>query len=289
MLKKEKFLNEKELVGKRIRTRALPNAFYIIMLLLSVYFFVSFPLLSQSAEERKAMLEISCIVGLPILLITLLIFLFDRLTRKLLCVFSDDKLYFFNQPLIEVNPSTQKKKATTCSGSLDYDDILKMQYVPAVKRWIGLTRQTTVSHQSVILQGVDFQVSFLYGDRDIINKIKKRQKHSVEEQDLQRIPCFDTLEHERHGLWKHIWNTLKTNKGENIFNNDIRVTYFNNDEKSNAITLIVVKSNLEFTFNMDEETVFMSADDERPQKSVSYSNISNINDLYEKMRRFIDP
>ena len=286
MLKKEKNLNIKEIQGKRIRTPSLDN-FYLSIAILSLPFLpflISFLFAPPSWETIKILLLTTF---LPVFGIFLLIFLSTRAATTTVGVLSYDKLYFFQQDLIEINANTERKKRSTCSGSIDYTDIKNMVYVPAVQKW-RITRYVTLTPEKVLLQGDCFQLTFHRGGKSIIRKINKIRGGALDcTTGTQDLPNFEGLSHERNGIWSDIWESFDKHQGKGIFDEKISLSYFNNDEESNIITLIVTTQHNEIIFSIDEEELYMNSESGDDERCISLSKLSSVEDLYTQMRHFV--
>ena len=279
MVKKENNLSYKEIKGKKIRTHRLLLPI-IVCSLLFIPFFLSAFIIEISLETFKVM----TFTFLPILLIITLLVILDIFLGKVLCVLTEDKLYFFNQSLIQVNNSTGKKRKSCCDGSVEYRDIKNVKYIPAVYRWIGTRRQVTYP-QHIILQGNDFQLTIIDGNKILSAKIRKAAALC---ENQKNIPNFDDLKHERNGLFDDVWELLKRDKAKNIFDSKTQICHLNQDESDNLVTLIVSQNGHEIIFNIDEEGVFMFSENSDTEKTVLFSHLSGIEDFCFQIKRFVD-
>ena len=283
MLKKEKNLTHKDVVGKKIRKYILfPGillycAPFIIFLLELIWNPVSW-------ETAKVLLVIwSAFLGF-----FLLLFLLDHFwLKKVLCVFSGEELFFFEAIVIEFNRAKNTKKESFCSGSVAFDDIKYMEYVPSVTKWM-LGKRRIARREYVILKGTDFQVQIFEGTKGLIKKIRKMQNSQVDIISVADLPDFDKLKHERHGIWKTIWDAFEDGAVVNLFDKNTAITEFNHKEEDNAITLIVEKNDCEITFNIDEDGLYMFSDYDNSVVEISFSEIPDIKTFYAYLREYVD-
>lgn len=278
MVKKEKKLNYKDIRGKRIRYPSLRLVFVPYLLLL-----LSFVISAFWVRDWQT-IKIMLLTFLPIVLVFVLMAVLLVVFGKIVCVLTKDKLYFFNQPLIELNRLTGKKRKSSSDGSVEYKNIKFMEYVPAVYKWLG-TRKNILYPQHVILKGEDYQLTLLYANKSLLSKLNRLVPLPEE---MCAIPDFDDREHERSGLFEAVWNSLERNLAEQIFDDQIKIDYFSKNESDNLITLIVSKNGEEITFYIDEEELSMFLDDSKIQRSVLLSDISAVEELYSQMKGFVD-
>ena len=278
MVKKEKKLNYKDIRGKRIRYPSLRLAFVPYLLLLLPF------LISAFWVRDWKTIKIMLLTFLPVLLIVVLMTVLLAVCGKIVCVLTKDKLYFFNQPLIEINRSTGKKKTSSCNGSVEYKDIRFMEYISAVYKWRG-TRKNILYPQHVILKGEDYQLTLLYANKYLLSKLNRLVSLPKETCD---IPDFDDREHERSGLFESVWNSLEQKLAEQIFDDQTKIDYFSKSEPDNLITLIVSKNGAEITFYIDEEELSMFLENPKMQSSVLLSDVSSVEEIYSQMKGFVD-
>ncbi len=283
MLKKEKNLTHKDVVGKKIRSYSLfPGMlFYCVPLIIFLFASIWNPVSGETAKVLIVMW--SAFIGFFSLL-----FLLDHFCLgKILCVFSGEELFFFEAIVLELNQSKSTKKESFCGGSVAFDDIKYMEHVPAVRKWM-LGQRRIVEREYVILKGTDFQIQILEGTKGLIKKIQKMQSSQADVISVVDLPDFDKLKHERHGIWKTIWDAFEDGAVVNLFDKDTTITEFSHKEEDNAITLIVEKNDCEITFNIDEDGLYMSSDYDDHGKDIPFSKIPDIKSFYTYLREYVD-
>ncbi|MBQ8849567.1 MAG: hypothetical protein IJ011_04470 [Clostridia bacterium] len=281
MLRKEKELNCKLIRGKRIRERTAPPYFILFFPIL-----LAFPICSIAVGFFWEVLWILLLMFLPVFLLLVLVTVIYFRNRRVICIISEDKLYFLRMTLAEAVGSTGKKRQSVCDGSVDLDDIKNMKHIPAVRRWLG-KRTVTVAPEYVILQGIDFQITVRGGGKALIRKIESLRKAPVDSAELCAIPDFDSMEFYRSGVWKAIWESFEKNGGEGIFDEQTRITDFYNDGADDLITVSAVRNGREFIFDIDSECLNMYVADDDRESSVQLSSISGVKELYARMSDFV--
>ncbi len=283
MLKKEKNLTYKDVVGKKIRKHVL---FPGILLYCApfIYFHLELIWNPVSWETAKVLFAISA----PFIGFFALLFLLDHFWfGQVLCVFGDEKLFFFDAIVLELNRSRNTKKESCCGGSVAFDDIKYVEYVPAKKkRMFGKKR--IIHHEYIILKGSDFQIQILGGTKGLIKKIKKMQNKQTSSISVEILPDFDKLKHDRCGIWETIWNAFKNGPVVNLFDKNTAIIEFERKEEDNIIAIVVEKNGCEITFNMDEDGLYIFSDHDNSVVDIPFSKISDIETFYAYLREYVD-
>jgi len=276
MIEIHKNLRHRDVKGKKIRESDVIVGLYIYLFLL-----ILVPIYSFFTVDWETIKVLLCIY-LPFILFFASIILLTHLFNKVVCVLTEDKLYFFNQSATIINRSTGKIKEYVCDGSVDYADIKQTEFIPAVKRGIIKRREIIAKH--VIIKGTDFKIEIINAGKGLIKNIQKFSSNSSESPPL---PDFDHLKHERNGIWDEIWEAFDVSRGEGIFDKDTKIEFFNNDEADNAIGIGVISNGVEITFHIDEDGLFMLENTGKRDVSVPMSGIPSIEYLYSQMRGFL--
>ncbi len=81
---------------------------------------------------------------------------------KILCVLSEDKLYYFNA---ETRMNSQYERT---NGYVEYSKIEEVKYIPSTVGVMGRTSK-------VIILGEDFEISVFNANRSLVKEINKRR------------------------------------------------------------------------------------------------------------------
>ena len=283
MLVINKNANHKNVRGKKIRDESMIHVF-----LFTLPFVLLFPISAVIHQVSWETTQVILLILVPFFLFFLILTLFERLfISDVLCILAEERLYFFNQTVTRINPTTGRKRESVCSGSIDYEDIRHVEYVPAVRKWRPIMRYTTLVSESVLLQGTDCQIEIVRASKSLIRQIKRYLPNTEFSASHQPLPDFKSIQHDRNGIWEEIWTTMEANHGEGIFPEDTQIAYFHNDASLNSVEIDVVHKGREIVFHMDEDCLFMFDQEKNREKTVPLANIASIEELYSQMHSYL--
>lgn len=277
MVEKTKETDIKTVKGRRIRRH------YFNCVALLIY---AIPLFIGSIQPIfwKAIPVFSIICLILFLLLCVLIAR-DTFFGKILCVLSEKEIYF-NQSMLTERVGSKKKKETICSVKMKYEDIRAMRYFPPEPRF-RTSKIQSQDPKKVIIQGIDFELTVLYGSKSMVRQIERRKKELGICHGFQGIADIKNLEHYRDGFWKEVWDSFQIHKATDIFNQDFEIVEFYNAEEDNNIYITVRKGAYRFTFDINEDRLLMMAEHNSHDAEIRLSEISSISELYKHMQNFI--
>ena len=282
MLKKDKTLNIKNIKGKRIYSRGSLVyffLFYLPVLTIVLPALIIFPIDEFIAQFSWDSVAPLLIVSLSYCAILALAFLIDRLwLTDLLCVLTDDTIYFVKAEVTELSKSSRRKRSTFCDGSVDYTDIKEMEYVPEIRKY---------RTEHIILRGTDFSLTIWKAQKNLIRAIKKHQRllHCATD-NATDLPNFDTIKHDRHGIFQDFWTTLEAGKADSIFDPQTSIIHLDLDEQTNIIMLHIERNGHHIEYQIDTDGLFMYCEDNEADDSISFGDKKDLNDLFIRMQHF---
>ena len=103
-------------------------------------------------------------------------------------------------------------------------------------------------------------------------------------------PATDTVTAEetyvRKGLFGEVWTLLESDSAPDFFDEGITITECIFREEDGMIDLFVTRNGQTISFNLDNETVFMS-DDSDADETVEMIEFADLSDLQARMNHFV--
>ncbi len=276
MLKLSKSLNHKTISGKKYR-----SPFFIPCL--SIFIIVFFATLIISSNtipdtyqggDRATLVGLLCVVcaGLP--------FALTICTRHVVCVLSDDRLYFFDCEVIRKKSSSPKsERKGYASGSILYSDIKNIDFF-RMKYDYGFN-SAYITPSSIVIHGEGFSVR-MAARRALINKINEKcNKHIVAiSEDQSEFSADEKLQ----GLWGDILTALESGKFETIWTSDISVEYCTLDIDGEMIDITLDKNDITICFNIDKDSIYVCYLPSDRDDTVQLSHFADMNALFLYMK-----
>lgn len=264
--------SRKIIKGKKIRNQVFYNMVFLIGAVIVVVVLCT---VLQLPPDYILAVEICA----PMALILLLGILFSF--RKVLCILSDDRLYYFlpkDYGMEFTAVSGNKRKVLSQDGWILYSDIQRYAYLP----------RTRHLPTRVILYGSDFELKISGVGRRFIHDLEKLQNGCSfscnEKTKSADAPSTQTV---RSGLWKEIWEYCENGTLENMLQCDA-VIRLESNENLDAIDILVNRAGHEIEFNIDDCSMYMYARDNGTNQTIYYEYIADAEDLFSHMRDFIN-
>ena len=90
----------------------------------------------------------------------------------------------------------------------------------------------------------------------------------------------------REGLFAEVWELLRSDSTPDFFEEGITITECLFREEDGMIDLFVTRNGQTISFNLDNETVFMS-DDSDADETVALTEFADLADLQARMNHFV--
>ena len=90
----------------------------------------------------------------------------------------------------------------------------------------------------------------------------------------------------REGLFAEVWTLLESDSAPDFFEEGITITECLFREEDGMIDLFVTRNGQTISFNLDNETVFMS-DDSDADETVELTEFADLSDLQARMNHFV--
>ena len=90
----------------------------------------------------------------------------------------------------------------------------------------------------------------------------------------------------REGLFAEVWELLESDSAPDFFEAGITITECLFREEDGMIDLFVTRNGQTISFNLDNETVFMS-DDSDADETVEMTELADLADLQARMNHFV--
>lgn len=90
----------------------------------------------------------------------------------------------------------------------------------------------------------------------------------------------------REGLFAEVWELLRSDSAPNFFEAGITITECLFREEDGMIDLFVTRNGQTISFNLDNETVFMS-DGNDADETVELTEFADLSDLQARMNHFV--
>ena len=90
----------------------------------------------------------------------------------------------------------------------------------------------------------------------------------------------------REGLFAEVWELLRSDSAPDFFEAGITITECLFREEDGMIDLFVTRNGQTISFNLDNETVFMS-DDSDADETVEMTELADLADLQARMNHFV--
>ena len=104
-------------------------------------------------------------------------------------------------------------------------------------------------------------------------------------------PATDTVTAEetyvREGLFGEVWTLLESDSAPDFFDEGITITECLFREEDGMIDLFVTRNGQTISFNLDNESVFMSDDDSDADETVEMIEFADLSDLQARMNHFV--
>ena len=159
MPKNNSNLNPKDIVGKKIREQYFDGI--VIGILIVVIFFAIYYLFDiENFAKNIVNIFILLVACIPFIILSIL----NRVCiGKVVCVLSEDKLYYFNAF------TRIKSKNEKTNGFVKYSEIKNIEYVSSSP---GIMTKTS----QVIISGDDFNITICNANRSLVKRINKISK-----------------------------------------------------------------------------------------------------------------
>lgn len=199
------------------------------------------------------------------------------ISKKVLCVFTEDRLYYYGMEFAEV--SGKKRKVLSDVGSVLFSDITDYEYLPG-------TRHLHVPSR-VILYGVNFELTISGAGRHFIRQLEKAQMACIGRASAEPFsPDAPAAPRVRHGIWKEIWNSFESGELENALS-EYTIRLMEGNESLDMIDITVEHNGHEIAFNMDETSIYLYAVDVQKTQTVTFDQLSDIEAFFSAIREFI--
>ena len=159
MPKNNSKLSLKDIVGKKIREQYFDGI--VIGILIVVIFFTIYYLFDiENFAKNIVNIFILLVACIPFIILSIL----NRVCiGKVVCVLSEDKLYYFNAF------TRIKSKNEKTNGFVKYSEIKNIEYVSSSPGIMAKTSQ-------VIISGDDFNITICNANRSLVKRINKISK-----------------------------------------------------------------------------------------------------------------
>ena len=279
MLQKQKNLDPATLKGKKLRTEGFYHAWGVSILLV---FTTALCYLFPVPDDARLFVTLLCALELPIFLIVML-----GCRKKIFFVITEDTLYFFHaEAELRKDPDPRKKTHYQGSGRVPLSEIrsMKVTYLHLLSK-----RRTP----RLVLEGEGFTITATGEGRYVMWCIRKAQTKLAGMNSAaipSAAPATDTVTAEetyvRAGLFGEVWTLLESDSAPDFFEEGITITECLFREEDGMIDLFVTRNGQTISFNLDNETVFMS-DDSDADETVELTEFADLADLQARMNHFV--
>lgn len=265
-------MSKVQVKGKKIRGQDFYNSLYVFVTA-GISFLLAFVL---PPKYRIYVLVIATGVLLfsPIWLL---------LSKKVLCVFTEDRLYYYGMEFAVV--SGKKRTVLSDTGFVSLTDITDYEYLPGT-RW---SKSFSVPSR-VILYGADFELTISGGGKHLIRQLEKAQMACIGKDPAEAgvSPATDakTAQNARHGLWKEIWHSFESGELEDVLSG-YTIRLMEGDERLDVIDIAVEHNGHEIAFNIDETSLYLYAVDTQKTQTVTYDRLPDLEAFFSAIREFI--
>lgn len=201
--------------------------------------------------------------------------------KKVLCVFTEDRLYYYGMEFAEV--SGKKRKVLSDVGSVLFTEITDYEYLPGTRSFRVPSR--------VVLYGTNFELTISGAGRHFIRQLEKAQMANIGREPVETgvsdAPDTQTVQHDRHGLWKEIWQSFETGALEDMLG-AYTIRLMEGNESLDVIDIAVERNGQEIAFNIDESSIYLYAVDTEKDQTIPYEQLSGLDALFSAMREFIE-
>lgn len=201
--------------------------------------------------------------------------------KKVLCVFTEDRLHYYGLEFAEV--SGKERKVLSDIGSVLFSDITDYEYLPG-------TRFLHVPSR-VILYGANFELTISGAGRHFIRQLEKAQMacigHEPVETGVSDAPVTQTIQHVRHGLWKEIWHSFETGALEDVLG-EYTILLMEGNESLDVIDITVKHNGQEIAFNLDESSIYLYAVNTQKTQTITFDQLPDLETFFSAMREFIE-
>ena len=279
MLQKQKNLDPAALKGQKLRTEGFYHAWGVsILLVFTTALCYIFPI----PDDARLFVTILCALELPIFLIAML-----GCRKKIFFVITEDTLYFFHaEAELRKDPDSRKKTHYRGNGSVPLPEIRSMKVTYLYPHSKGRTPR-------LVLEGEGFTITATGEGRYVMWCIRKAQTKLAGMNSTaipSAAPATDTVTAEetyvREGLFGEVWTLLESDSAPDFFEEGITITECLFREEDGMIDLFVTRNGQTISFNLDNETVFMS-DDSDADETVELTEFADLSDLQARMNHFV--
>ena len=271
--------------GKKIRARA----FYFTLFLICAVIFLSFLFAFLWPPVWSPDYLIAILGMAPILLIWFFALLMSF--RKVLCILSDDRLYYLmpkNYGMEFAVLSGNKRTVSAKAGAIRYSDIQTCEYIP---RDFNLILQPHGGPAPcVVLHGEGFALTIVGVGKRFIKQVETAQRSvsgSDSAENNAAAPADTEITQQvRCGLWKEIWQCFESGALEDAFDT-CKIIRMEGDEDLDTIDIWVERNGHEIDFNMDSCSIYMSSPDNDTEQTISYAHAAGLETLFSAIREFI--
>lgn len=257
--------------GKKIRGQDFYNTLYVLAAVAGTSFLLA-SILPPRYMPGILAFAISFLIYSPIWLL---------ISKKVLCVFTEDRLYYYGMEFAVV--SGKKRKVLSDVGSVLFTEITDYEYLPG-------TRSFRVPPR-VVLYGANFELTISGAGRHLIRQLEKAQMACIGRKPVETsvldAPDTQTVQHDRHGLWKEIWKSFETGALENMLG-AYTIRLMEGNESLDVIDIAVEHNGQEIAFNMDESSIYLYAVNTEKTQTITYEQLSGLEALFSAMREFIE-
>ena len=279
MLQKQKNLDPAALKGQKLRTEGFYHAWGVsILLVFTTALCYIFPI----PDDARLFVTILCALELPIFLIVML-----GCRKKIFFVITEDTLYFFHaEAELRKDPDSRKKTHYRGNGSVPLSEIRSMKVTYLYPHSKGRTPR-------LVLEGEGFTITATGEGRYVMWCIRKAQTKLAGMNPTaipSAAPATDTVTAEetyvREGLFGEVWTLLESDSAPDFFEEGITITECLFREEDGMIDLFVTRNGQTISFNLDNETIFMS-DDSDADETVELTEFADLADLQARMNHFV--
>ena len=155
--------NNKNLVVKNIDGKKIREQYFDGLLIGVSIFAICYTIFSFFNIENFKSNFINIVIVVACFCPFILLAIFNRFVfGKILCILTDNKLYYFNA---ETKINSRYNKT---NGYMQYNEINNVEYIPSSAGITGRTSQ-------VVISGENFEIKIFNANRSLVKEIKKRR------------------------------------------------------------------------------------------------------------------
>ncbi len=274
-------LSPKEIVGKKYRS---PNFYigFVSCIVLTVIWIVSLITLPPMDRESTLLVIFMSLVGY--LFGFLIFFLVCLFNRKILCIVTKEKFYFFKSSVIKYKSKTKKSKdAGCCSGTVEYADIVKTDYI--YRNWFGGRYQRKIPGRLVIF-GENFEIT-IFAPHLVQKKLEAciavLPTYAIDDIEYAEAPVYP------EGLWGDIVQAFDNCVFESLWEEDIVLDVCKKRISDNSISIVLEQRNWYVCFDIDNEEICFRNSEAEEGYIKSLAEFNNLEAVLAYMKNYAIP